>query len=109
MNYAALYMAIVLEIMATSFLNLSEGMTRPLFVGLSLLGYISCFFFMSWAMKTLPVGLVYATWSGLGIIGITSIGYFYFKESIDLIGLIGIGFILAGVVLLNLFSKTVLR
>jgi small multidrug resistance pump len=105
-NYAYLTIAIVFEVVATSALKASEGFTRlgPSLV--TLVGYAFAFYLLSLTLRTMPVGIVYAVWSGAGIALITAIGWLYFRQSIDAPGLIGIGLILAGVLVVNLFSKS---
>jgi len=105
-NYAYLTIAIVFEVVATA-LKASEGFTRlgPSLV--TLIGYAFAFYLLSLTLRTMPVGIVYAVWSGAGIALITAIGWLYFRQSIDAPGLIGIGLILAGVLVVNLFSKSI--
>ncbi len=67
--------------------------------------YGGAFFFLSQALKTLPVGIAYAIWSGFGIVLISMIGWIWLKQSLDLAAVIGIGLILAGVLVINLFSQ----
>lgn len=98
--------AITAETLATSLLKSSEGFTR---LGPSLIvvaGYGCAFFFLSLTLRTIPVGVAYAIWSGVGIILVTLIAWLIFGQKIDLPGLIGIGLIVAGVIVLKLFSKT---
>lgn len=98
--------AIAAETLATSLLKSSEGFTR---LGPSLIvvaGYGCTFFFLSLTLRTIPVGVAYAIWSGVGIILVTLVAWLIFGQKIDLPGLIGIGLIVAGVVVLKLFSKT---
>ena len=98
--------AITAETLATSLLKSSEGFTR---LGPSLIvvaGYGCAFFFLSLTLRTIPVGVAYAIWSGVGIILVTLVAWLIFGQKIDLPGLIGIGLIVAGVVVLKLFSKT---
>lgn len=98
--------AIAAETLATSLLKSSEGFTR---LGPSLIvvaGYGCTFFFLSLTLRTIPVGVAYAIWSGVGIILVTLVAWLIFGQKIDLPGLIGIGLIVTGVVVLKLFSKT---
>ena len=69
-------------------------------------GYALAFYFLSLPLRVLPVGVVYALWSGVGIVLITGIGWLWFRQSLDLAALVGIGFIITGVLIVNLFSKT---
>lgn len=106
MNYAYLTIAIAFEVVATSALKATEGFTRLWPSVITLVGYALAFYFLSLTLRTMPVGLIYAVWSGAGIVLITAIGWLYFRQSIDAPGLIGIGLILAGVLVVNLFSKS---
>lgn len=105
MTYLLLGIAIAFEVVATSALKATEGFTRlgPSIV--TLVGYALAFYFLSLTLRTIPVGLVYAVWSGAGVVLITAIGWVYFEQEIDAPGLIGIGLIIAGVIVVNLFSK----
>lgn len=106
MNLLYLVIAIVSEVIGTSALKLSDGFTR---LGPSLVvvaGYASAFFFLSLTLRTIPVGVAYAIWSGVGVVLITLVAWLWMDQKLDLAGVIGIGLIVAGVVVLNLFSKT---
>lgn len=106
MTYAYLIVAIAFEVVATSALKATEGFTRLWPSLLTIVGYAFAFYFLSLTLRTIPVGIVYAVWSGAGVVLITAIGWVYFKQEIDAPGLLGIGLILAGVLVVNLFSKT---
>lgn len=107
MNWVYLFIAILAEIIATSTLKASEGFSKLTPTLISVVGYIIAFYFLSLTLKVIPVGIAYAIWSGVGIVLITIIGYFYYKQPIDMPAIIGIGLIVAGVVIINFFSKTV--
>lgn len=107
MNFLYLGIAIVFEVVATSALKESEGFTRLLPSVAAIAGYGIALFFLALPLRTLPVGVVYAIWSGAGIVLITAIGYFIFGQKLDLPALAGIALILAGVLTINLFSDTV--
>lgn len=98
--YLYLLLAIFGEVIGTSALKASEGFTRPLPAIMAVLGYGVTLWALSITLKTLPVGIVYAIWSGLGIISIIIIGIIYFGESFTFLHFIGSTFILSGVVLL---------
>jgi len=106
MNYLYLGIAIVLEIIATSFLKASEGFTKLVPSVISLLGYAIAFYCLSLTLRTIPVGIAYAIWSGVGIAVIALIGWLVFKQPLDLPGFIGVSLILIGVIVINVFSKT---
>jgi len=98
--------AIVAEVIGTSALKASEGFTRLVPSAVVVVGYSVAFYCLSLVLKTLPVGIAYAVWSGLGIVLITLVAFVMYGQKIDLPGLIGMGLIVAGVVVLNVFSKT---
>lgn len=98
--------AIFAEIIATTALKKTEGFSQLAPSILTLLGYGIAFFFLSLSLRTIPVGIAYAVWSGVGIVAISLIGLIAFKQSLDLAAVIGIGFIVLGVLILNIFSKS---
>ncbi len=106
MNYLYLGIAIIMEIIATSSLKASEGFTKLAPSAISLIGYAIAFYCLSLTLRTIPVGIAYAIWSGVGIAVIALIGWLVFRQPLDLPGIIGITFILVGVIILNVFSKT---
>lgn len=99
-------LAIVAEVIGTSALKASEGFTRMGPSVVVVASYAIAFYCLSLVLKTLPVGITYAVWSGLGIVLITLVAFVLYGQKIDLPGLIGMGLIMAGVVVLNVFSKT---
>lgn len=101
-----LAISICLEIVATNLLKVSDGFTKPLPTLGSLTLYAISFYFVSIIFRSLPVGLVYAIWSGVGIVLTAVVAYFAFGQKIDMAGMIGIGLIIAGVLVINLFSVT---
>lgn len=109
MQWLFLGVAIVAEVIATSALKAAEGFTRlgPSLVVLT--GYAVAFYFLSLTLRSIPVGIVYAIWSGTGTVLITLVGWIVFRQPLDIPGLIGIGLIIAGVVMLNLFSRSAIH
>lgn len=105
-GWIALGIAIAAEVVGTSALKASEGFTRLWPSALVVTGYAVAFYCLSLVLRTIPVGVAYAIWSGLGIVLITLVAYVLYGQKIDLAGLIGMGLIVAGVLVLNLFSKT---
>ena len=101
-----LLLAILLEIIATTFLKKSEQFTKIIPTAIALIGYALAFYALSLSLKTIPLGIAYAIWSGIGIVFISLIGFFIFKQNLDAPALLGITFILIGVIIINLFSKT---
>lgn len=106
MDWVYLAIAILAEIIATSALKASGGFTRLGPSILTALGYGIAFFFLSLTLRTIPVGIAYAIWSGVGIVLISAIGLFLFDQSLDFPAVLGIALILCGVLVLNLFSKS---
>jgi small multidrug resistance pump len=105
-GYAWLAIAIVAEVIATSALKAAEGFTRPVPSLIVATGYVVAFYALSQTLKSIPVGLAYALWSGVGILLVTAIAWVAYKQRLDLPALVGIGLILLGVLVINLFSKS---
>lgn len=101
----ALAVAIVAEVIGTSFLKASAGFSRPLPVVAVVVGYGLSFYFLSLTLETIPVGIAYAIWSGVGLVLITAVGWLAYGQALDLPAVIGMAMILAGVLVLNLVSK----
>ena len=99
--YTMLGLAIASEVIATSALKASHGMTRLAPAALVVTGYAAAFYLMAQTLKTLPVGSVYAIWSGLGVVGVAAIGAILFGEALGPVQLAGIALIIAGVALLR--------
>lgn len=106
-SFALLALAIVAEVAATMALKASDGFARPVPAAIALLGYAVAFYCMSLAMRAVPVGVIYALWSGIGIVLIACLSRLLYGERLDAPALAGIGLILAGVVVINLFSTSV--
>ena len=105
MGYWYLIIAIVAEVVATSALMHSEGFSKLLPSLIVVLGYGTSFYFLSLALQTIPLGVAYAVWGGLGIALITIIGAMLYGQKMDLPGFLGITLIISGVVMLRLFSS----
>lgn len=105
-SYFFLFLAIISEITGTTFLKKSEGFTKLYPSAISVVGILLAFYFLSIAIKIMPVGTAYAIWSGVGIVFITIIGIFMYKQVPDTAAIIGMSLIVAGVIVINLFSKT---
>jgi small multidrug resistance pump len=105
--WSYLAIAVLAEVVATSALKASAGFTRP---GPSLLvvsGYALAFYLMSLTLDTIPVGITYAVWSGVGIVLVTLVAWILYGQALDAPALLGLGLIVAGVAVLNLFSGSV--
>ena len=96
--------AIIIEVTGTNCIKASEGFTKPLPTIVAIIAFVCSLYLLSIISKTLPIGIVYAVWSGVGIILTSIIGYFLFGQKLDIAGFIGIGLILIGVIVINLFS-----
>lgn len=108
-NYVYLLVAILFEVIATTALKETYGFTRLIPSLVAIVGYALAFYFLSLTLRAMPVGVVYAIWCGAGIIFITAIGWLWFRQALDMPALVGMGFIMAGVMIINLFSKTVMH
>ena len=106
MGYLYLGIAVAAEVIATSALKASDGFTRLLPSLVVVVGYGIAFYFLSLVLKTVPVGVAYAIWSGAGIVLIGLIGWLVLKQPLDLPAALGMGLIIAGVAVIQLFSRT---
>ncbi len=106
MNWFYLAIAIVSEVIATSALKAAEGFTQLVPSVVVVVGYAAAFYFLSLTLRTLPIGIAYAAWSGIGIVLVSLIGWFVYRQPLDTAAIIGISLIIAGVVILNFFSKS---
>jgi small multidrug resistance pump len=104
-----LAIAIVAEVIGTSALKASMGFTRPWPTAIVMVGYGVAFYFLSLTLQTLPVGVTYAIWSGVGIVLISLFAWLVYGQALDLAAVIGLALIIAGVVVLNVFSKTLVH
>ena len=107
MGYLYLALAIVAEVIGTSALKASEEFTRPIPSIIVVIGYSVAFYLLSLVLKTIPVGIAYAIWSGMGIVLIAIVGVMVFDQKLDTPAIIGMLLILAGVIVMNAFSKSV--
>ncbi|MFC3156683.1 DMT family transporter [Gilvimarinus japonicus] len=107
MVWMLLVIAIVSEVIATSALKSAEGFTRLWPSVVVVLGYGVAFYCLSEVVKSLPLGVTYAIWSGVGVALIALVGWLVFDQKLDGAALLGLGLIVTGVVIINVFSKTV--
>ncbi len=105
-NYFFLAIAILSEVIATSALKSSDGSTKFVPSVIVVTGYAAAFYFLSITLKTIPVGIAYAVWSGLGVVLVTAVAWVLHGQKLDSWGFVGIGLIVSGVAVLNLLSKT---
>ena len=104
--YCFLAIAIVSEVTGSTFLAKSEGFSKPLPTIITMICFGIAFYLLSQVIKTIPLGIAYAIWSGVGIVLVTTIAWIVFDQKLDVWGIIGIALIMSGVLVLNLLSKT---
>ena len=107
MHWVHLMIAIVAEVVGTSALKESDGFSRPVPLLITAAAYAVAFFFLALTLRTIPMGVAYAVWSGIGIVLISLVGWLVFRQNLDAPALVGLGLIVAGVVVINGFSNTV--
>jgi len=109
LNLAYLYLgfAIVAEVIGTTALKASDSFTRTLPSLITVGCYALSFYLLTFSLRVLPTGIAYAIWSGVGIVLISIVSWLYFKQSLDLAAIAGLALIIAGVLVINLFSKSV--
>lgn len=107
MSYLYLCVAIIAEVIATSALKSSQGFTKPLASIIVVVGYGIAFYCLSIVLKTIPIGIAYAIWAGLGIVLISIVGYFFYQQKLDGAAVIGMSLIVLGVFIINVFSTSV--
>ena len=104
--YLYLGVAILAEVIATTALRAADGFTQLWPSIISVVGYVVAFYFLSLTLRTMPVGIAYAIWSGVGIVLISLAGWLLYRQLLDLPAIVGMGLIMAGVIVINLFSKS---
>lgn len=104
--YVLLTLAIIGEVVGTSAMKASEGFTRLGPSAITVVGYATAFFFLAQVLDRIPVGIAYAVWAGGGIVLVALVAWVLFGQKPDLAGFVGMGLIVAGVLVLNLMSKT---
>lgn len=106
-TYAILALAILAEVIATTALARSASFTRFWPSVVTVVGYVIAFWLLSFPLRVMPTGVVYAIWSGMGIVLISAVAWVWYRQTLDAPALIGLGMIIAGVMVVNLFSRTV--
>ena len=107
MTYLMLLIAIIAEVAATSALKAADGFTKLWPSVIVVVGYATAFYFLSLTVRVIPVGIVYAIWSGVGIALIALVGWLILGQKLDVQAIAGIGLIAAGVMVISLFSASV--
>ena len=105
-GYIYLTIAIILEVIATSSMKALDGFNKPIPLLLVVLGYPISLFLLSLVVKTVPVGVAYAIWSGMGIVLVSIAAFFIYQQKLDMPAIIGMSMIVGGVAIMQLFSKT---
>ena len=108
-HWLALAIAIVAEVIGTTALKASNEFTRLVPSLIVMVGYGTAFYFMSISLRVLPVGIMYAIWSGMGIVLVSIIGWVVYRQMLDMPAMIGMGLIIAGAIVINVFSKSVVH
>jgi small multidrug resistance pump len=106
MAYAWLLASIITEVIATTVLKSVNNFTAPVPTAVVAIGYAATFYFFYRALDVIPIGVAYAIWSGLGMVLIALLAWVFYRQTLDFAAFAGIGLILAGVIVLQLFSKT---
>ncbi|HVY50562.1 MAG TPA: SMR family transporter [Devosia sp.] len=109
MGNVYLGIAILAEIVATSCLRAAAGFTQLWPSVAVIFGYGVTFYFFSLALQTIPVGIAYAVWSGVGIVGISLVAFLVYRQGLDFPAILGMALILAGVLVINLFSRSAIH
>lgn len=105
-GYIYLCLAIIGEVVATSALKAANGFSETLPSILVVVGYGVAFYYLSLSLKTIPLGISYAIWSGVGVVAVSIIGWIYYKQALDIAAIIGMAMILGGVLVIHLFSNS---
>lgn len=106
MNWLYLAIAICSEVVATSALKATHGFTQWRPAVLVVIGYVLAFFFLSLTLRSIQVGVAYAIWSGVGVVLVSIVSWLLYDQSLDFPALLGIGLVVVGVLVINLFSKS---
>jgi small multidrug resistance pump len=101
--------AILAEVIGTTALAASDGFSKPLPSTISIVCFVAAFWLLAFPLRVMPTGIVYAIWSGLGIVLITAVAWVWAKQALDAPALIGMALITAGVIVMNVFSKSVVH
>ena len=105
-HLVTLFFAVLAETIGTTALQASQQFTRPIPSVIVVVSYCAAFYLLSLTLKVMPVGIMYAIWSGTGIVLIAAIGWVVFRQPLDLWAVLGISMILAGILVIQLLSKT---
>ena len=103
--WAYLMAAIACEVIATASLKPAEGFSNPLPSAVVMIGYMSAFYFLSLCLEEIPIGIAYAVWSGVGIVSIAVLSYLIYNQRPDPSAIVGMGFIIAGIIIIRVFSE----
>ncbi|MFZ6759629.1 DMT family transporter [Undibacterium sp. Ji50W] len=106
-HWISLGIAIAGEVIATSALKASEGFSKPIPSIVVAAGYLIAFYFLSLTLRTMQVGVAYAIWAGLGVVAVSAIAWIVYGQKLDLPAMVGMALIISGVMVMNLFSKSV--
>ena len=107
MKWTYLAIAIIFETIATTFLKSTNGFKNLIPSIIVVIGYSIAFYFLSLSLKQLPVGIAYAIWSGMGVVLIALFGSIFYKQQLDIAAIVGMILIIIGVIIMNVFSKSI--
>ncbi len=107
MGYAYLAIAIVCEVIATTSLKASDGFSLPIPSAIVVVGYSASLYFLALVLKTIPVGIAYSIWAGLGIVLVSILGSIVYRQIPDVPAMLGMGLIIGGVLVIHLFSNSI--
>ncbi len=107
MHYIYLTVAVISEVIATSSLKATNEFSRILPSLIVIAGYLSAFYFLTLCLRSIPVGVAYALWSGLGIVLVAAAGFLFYDQKLDFPAIAGMALIIAGVAVINIFSKSI--
>ena len=102
--YVILFFAIVLEVLGTMLLPLSQNFSKPLPTSILLISYGASFYFLALASQKLPLAIIYASWAGLGVFSVAMLSYFFYKQTLNWQTIIGLFLIIIGVIIVNLYK-----
>jgi len=105
-NYLFLAAAIICETIGTSFLKKTDNFSKPGPTVIFVVAMMASFYLLTFALRSIPMGIAYAIWSAVGIVLISTVGYFVYKQALDAPAILGMAFIIVGVVIINIFSKS---
>ncbi|CAB1274401.1 DMT family transporter [Candidatus Nitrosacidococcus tergens] len=106
-DWVYLGIAILSEVIAATALKESDNFSKPLFTTIVILGYLNAFYLFSLTLRTIPLGIAYAIWAGAGVVLVAISAWIIYGQKLDLAAIVGMGFIILGILVMNIFSKSI--